>query len=357
MSAEPISAPAAPEASAAAATMRPVVGVLADGTPFYAPIGEIYATDATVMCHLCGRSFRSVTAHLRAHGWTKLRYCEAFGLERGQSLEGPETRKLRSAAFAARLVFEPAIRDGSATGRARAKAGALATDAAAAATGRPFPEQRRRKSSVRASGRSDAAAAASRARADQHLAAVAAAAAVLHGYADFGALVTARILVGASLASVSREIGQHKDWLSRHLPRLHPESAELARTRPRPRPDAAWMPIMRRLGYRDAAEYLHDRHLVQHRTVNSMAAELGVSHHAVESALARYGMSRVRHAAKRHAAGERAAAVAARLGFASIAPYVTARRTAGWTWNAIVAESGQPQAWLRRHARHQNGKP
>src|SRR5262249_56789694 len=85
------------------------------------------------------------TAHLRVHGWTKLAYCEAFGLERGQSLEGPETRKLRAVALASRLVFEPAMRQGSAAGHARARAGALARDAARAATGRRLPEQRRRQ--------------------------------------------------------------------------------------------------------------------------------------------------------------------------------------------------------------------
>ena len=75
--------------------LRSVVGVLDDGTAFYAPIGEIITDGTRVICHLCGRSLRSVTAHLRAHGWTKLAYCDAFGLERGQSLEGPETRKRR----------------------------------------------------------------------------------------------------------------------------------------------------------------------------------------------------------------------------------------------------------------------
>ena len=97
------------------------VGVLADGTPYYAPIGEVIVDGSLVTCHLCGRALRSVTAHLRAHGWTKLAYCEAFGLERGQSLEGPETRKLRAVALASRLVFEPAMRQGSAAGRARAR--------------------------------------------------------------------------------------------------------------------------------------------------------------------------------------------------------------------------------------------
>jgi hypothetical protein len=75
----------------------PPVGMLADGTPFYAPIGEVAADGPLVTCHLCGRALRSVTAHLRVHGWTKQAYCEASGLERGQSLEGQETRKLRAA--------------------------------------------------------------------------------------------------------------------------------------------------------------------------------------------------------------------------------------------------------------------
>src|SRR5262245_56240965 len=121
------------------------VGVLADGTPYYAPIGEVIVDGSLVTCHLCGRALRSVTAHLRAHGWTKQSYCEAFGLERAQSLEGPETRKLRAVAFTARLVFDPAVRAGSAAGRERARAGELTRDAAAAARGRRHPEQRRRK--------------------------------------------------------------------------------------------------------------------------------------------------------------------------------------------------------------------
>jgi hypothetical protein len=58
--------------------------------------------------------------------------CVAFGLERGQSLEGPATRKLRAAALSARLVFDASIREGSAAGRQRARSGDLARDAAAA---------------------------------------------------------------------------------------------------------------------------------------------------------------------------------------------------------------------------------
>src|ERR1700729_2916797 len=101
------------------------LGLLADGTPFFAPVGEVIVDGDLVICHLCGCWRRSVTAHLRAHGWTKDAYCAAFGLERGQSLEGAATRKMRAASFSARLLFEPAIRAGSARGRARAGTGEL----------------------------------------------------------------------------------------------------------------------------------------------------------------------------------------------------------------------------------------
>ena len=105
------------------ALVRIPVGVLADGTPYFAPLGAVVIEDSLVICHLCGRALRSVTVHLRGHGWTKQAYCAAFGLERGQSLEGPETRKLRAAAFTSRLVFDPAVRAGSAAGRQRARSG------------------------------------------------------------------------------------------------------------------------------------------------------------------------------------------------------------------------------------------
>ena len=89
---------------------RAAVGVLADGTPFYAPIGGVVGDGSLVTCHLCGRALRSVTAHLRVHGWTKRAYCEAFGLERGQSLEGDETRKLRTAGSKTRRDVNAAAR-------------------------------------------------------------------------------------------------------------------------------------------------------------------------------------------------------------------------------------------------------
>jgi hypothetical protein len=327
------------------------VGTLPGGTPHYAPVGEVVAEGDLVRCHLCGSWRRSVTAHLRAHRWTKDAYCAAFGLERGQSLEGDATRKLRSASFSARLVFDAAIRDGSARGRARARAGELARDAAAAARGRPVPEQRRRKASeVMAGRRHPASVRASQEQAQRHLRQVAAQAASELGYADIGSLVRARIALGASLAAISREAGLHKDWLSRHLAALDPETAAAVRARPvAAAADARWLAVIGPLGFADVAGYLRDRHLGRHQTVNQIAAEVGLSYHAVESALRRHDLARTTHASRRHAADARAAEVAGTLGFAAVADYVARRRAAGWTWSALAAESGQPQSWLRRH--------
>ena len=331
--------------------MRAVAGVLDDGTPFYAPIGEIISDGGRVTCHLCGRAFRSVAAHLASHGWTKERYCETFGLERSQPLEGPETRKLRAASLSARLVFDPAIRDGSAAGRERARRGELTRVAAAAARGRPFPEQRRRRAAQAATQASRARSAeANRQRASEHVAAVAAEVAHRHGYPDIQALVGAQMAAGTSLAAISRAAGLHKDWLSRHLSQLDPALARLARQRSTGRPDVAWPAAVRRLGFDDVASYLRERHHIGHQTVNAIATETGFSPHRVESALRRHGLEIVAHAAKRHAAQQRAADAAAALGYATVAGYIRRRRADGWTWKAIAAESGQPQTWLRRQA-------
>ena len=327
------------------------VGVLDDGTPYFAPLGEIVVDGSRVICHLCGRARRSVVAHLPSHGWTKDQYCEAFGLERGQSLEGPETHKLKASLFTARLAFDPAIRDGAAAGRERARSGELARAAAAAARGRRFPEQRLRKSrrAVPEMTRK-ALARANRDRADRPLADVAAAAARRQGYPDIRAYVLARAEAGASLAMISREAGLHKDWLSRHLARVDPAARDALRRRRASRYDARWLPAIHALGFADVPGYLSERHLNQHLTVNAIAAEVGLSGQAVTSALRRYGLPVTGHAAKRHAARQRAADVAASLGYPTVAEYISERRADGWTWNAIAAESGQPPTWLRRHA-------
>jgi hypothetical protein len=338
-------------AQAVPRVVRPVVGVLADGAPFYAPVGEVVSDGTTVTCHLCGRALKSVAAHLRVHGWTKSAYCEAFGLERGQSLEGQETRKRRAASFAPRLIFDPAIRAGSAAGRRRAATGELSRDAAAASTGRPLPVQRRRKASGASAAASGALAArANRDHAARHLAEVAAQVASQQGYPTLGAYVLDRVASGASLAAINREAGLPKDWLHRHLAAVDPAAAAAVRQTPARRDSARWRQAVTALGFADVSSYLRDRHLVRHETVSAIGAEIGMSNHAVTAALARHGLARTAHARKRQAARERTAEVAAALGVTSIPYYVAERRAAGWTWQAIAAECGQPATWLRRQA-------
>ncbi len=340
---------------------KPIVGVLPDGTPYFAPIGQVVEDGALVTCHLCGRAFRSVAAHLASHGWIKAQYCEAFGLERRQPLEGADTRKLRAAAFSGRMVFEPALRNGSAHGRELARTGQLTRQAADAARGRSFPEQRRQRSrtAVSAAARAQLARA-NRERAHQRLAGVADEVAHQRGYTDIGQLVQDMIRAGHSLTGISVTCGLHKDWMSRHLPRLDPAAAEAA-VASVDRLDARWLPALRALGFEDVASYLRHRHLVEHRSVNAIAREVGLSFHAVTSALSRHGLEVAPHAAKRHSAQTRVAQVAAALGVDSVVEYIEQRRAQGWTWQQLSAASGQPQTWLRRHAardvRSVNGRP
>jgi lambda repressor-like predicted transcriptional regulator len=336
--------------------LHPVAGVLPDGTAFYAPIGTVVTDGVLVTCHLCGRSLRSVTAHLRAHGWTKDAYCAAFGLERGQSLEGQETRKRRATAFAPRLLFEPAIRAGSAAGRKRARTGELTQDAARAAagraaTGRPVPEQRRAKAAAaRACLPPETITRVNRDRASRDLARIAATVAKQRGYPDLGAYVLARAGAGLSLAAISREAGLHKDWLTRHLADVDPTAAAEVQRLRTDRQDAGWLPAITALGFTDVAGYLHERHVVQHHSVNAIAAEAGLSNHAVKAALLRHGIAVSAHATKRNAAQQRSDDLASRLGYSDIERYIAQRRKAGWTWRAISTESGQPSTWLRRRA-------
>jgi hypothetical protein len=178
-----------------------------------------------------------------------------------------------------------------------------------------------------------AVAAANRDRADRYLAAVAAVAARRSGYPDIRALVAARTQAGGSLAAISRGAGLHKDWLSRHLGRLDPAAAAAVPRQAAARLDALWLAALRRLGFGDVAGYLRARHLEQHRTVNAIAAEVGLSRHAVEAALRRHGLARITHSAKRHAARQRAAGVAARRADRAAAAQCsrsTYRLVAGW---------------------------
>ena len=65
-----------------------IIGRLPDGTPNFAPLGEIpYDPDEDrVQCHLCGKWLRMIgSTHLtRRHGWTLAQYRDVFGLLKGE---------------------------------------------------------------------------------------------------------------------------------------------------------------------------------------------------------------------------------------------------------------------------------
>jgi hypothetical protein len=67
---------------------RAMIARLADGTSYFAPLGEIpYDPDEDrVQCHLCGEWLRTIGgAHLiKRHGWTVAQYREAFALLKGE---------------------------------------------------------------------------------------------------------------------------------------------------------------------------------------------------------------------------------------------------------------------------------
>jgi hypothetical protein len=99
-------------------------------------------------------------------------------------------------------------------------------EAAEAARGRRQSARRRHRSLrglARVSARARAAGA--KAHADERLHAVAVEAAARLGHPGVGSLVRARVAAGAGPAAVSREMGLHKDWLSRHLATLDPAVA------------------------------------------------------------------------------------------------------------------------------------
>lgn len=348
MSVAPLFRPAAAPAPA----LRVVVDVLPDGTPAYAPVGVVVRDGSLVMCHLCGRWFRSVVAHLRGHGWDHVAYRAAFGLERGESLEGSDTRARRAVAMRVRRQHDPAVRAGCAVGQEWVRSGALARAAAEAARGRRQPEQRRRKTLRTLAAISPAARAAGATRhAEARLRQTAADAAARLGHPSIGALVRERVAAGTSLAEISRQAGLHKDWLSRHLPRVDPATARHVRdTEPGIRQDARWLPVVAKHGFTTVAAYLHDRHVTQRRTVRAIARETGTSTSTVRAALDRHGIAVVAHATTRGRYQDRAAEIAERFGFADITAYLADRRAAGSSWRSIAAECGQPETWVRRRA-------
>ena len=75
------------------------VAELEDGTPLYAPLGELPydPVDDRVQCHLCGESHRALGPHLRRHEWTADEHRLAVGLSPRRPLQAPSVSRRRAA--------------------------------------------------------------------------------------------------------------------------------------------------------------------------------------------------------------------------------------------------------------------
>jgi hypothetical protein len=127
----------------------PVVDRAHDGTPLYAPRGELPAEvdGSAVQCHLCGGWFRHIgSAHvLHAHGMTAAEYRQLVGLNPRHPLQARELRVLRAGQMRRQIATDPQLRQAMAAGVALARAGELQRRAREEQRERPVAIERERQ--------------------------------------------------------------------------------------------------------------------------------------------------------------------------------------------------------------------
>lgn len=108
-------APAPLRVRQASVEPRAPLGHLADGTPYYAQMGELAFADdrSQVCCHLCGNWFRALApSHLGCkHGWEHAHYKAEFGLTKSTALQVPELRQLHRAVITRLLETDHRVSD------------------------------------------------------------------------------------------------------------------------------------------------------------------------------------------------------------------------------------------------------
>jgi hypothetical protein len=231
-----------------------VVGHLEDGTPYFAPLGELPydAEEDRVQCHLCGRWFRTIAGShlLGAHGWTADDYREAFGLERSHGLVAKGTAERFAENFRRRWAADPQLRTLVVRQRRRVASGELRWRA-----GGPQRLEHARKSADNL------------------------AAAYERPY------LGDRLAAGFTLRAIASETGRDVSWVKK----LAIEHALYA---PRPRPDgpSRWQAAAAGNGFATVAEYLRDRRHDQGWTLAQIAYEVDLTAAAVLGRLRREGL-------------------------------------------------------------------
>ena len=133
--------------------------VLPDGTGLHAPPGRLTRDDDTgrACCHLCGRWFRALGSHVRAHGYTADSYRETLGLCRTRPLSDPSLSAAMSARQSAAYRDSAQVRARLAPGQEMARSGALATRAKTLRRAEDRPERVNARRESLAAGRVTAA--------------------------------------------------------------------------------------------------------------------------------------------------------------------------------------------------------
>lgn len=113
-----------------------------DGTGLHAPLGELVRDEDSgrVCCHLCGRWFVLLGAHVRVHGHTGDSYREAVGLCRSRALAAAPLSTSLSTRLRTQYEGQPAARHRLVPGQELARSGELAARARRAR--RPEPLER-----------------------------------------------------------------------------------------------------------------------------------------------------------------------------------------------------------------------
>ncbi|MEV6946733.1 MucR family transcriptional regulator [Streptomyces sp. NPDC051172] len=104
----------------------PLIGE-GDRTDRHADFGRLIRDEAadTVICHVCGRAFRSLGAHVRVHDMTAAEYRQEFGLLRSRALSARSFAQQQSRSRRAAYRDSEETRARFAAGRAMARTGEL----------------------------------------------------------------------------------------------------------------------------------------------------------------------------------------------------------------------------------------
>jgi hypothetical protein len=117
---------------------------LADGRGLHAPPGGLVQDPETgeLCCHFCGRWFRALGSHVRAHGLAAAEYRELVGLGKRRPLTSPSVSSAISTRQKRRYTLSPELRNSFTIGQKLARSGELAALAV------PANRQRRAETEV-----------------------------------------------------------------------------------------------------------------------------------------------------------------------------------------------------------------